>query len=159
MPGVQGLVGGRIERDGAEVALAPIGPNDGLDRGRLGRVAEARVGFAVQVARSLDRAVGKDRNGARLVLHDRHDRLDRRSGGHRECQGILEADPAVGLSRGKHRFGSRAAVGQYLEVDAGIAIPAHGLGHVEARVVSIGGPVEGESNGRRSRRWRGQGRW
>ena len=45
---------------------------------------------------------------------------DRRPGRGGEGQGVLEADPALGLARGDERLGRRAGVGQDLEVDAGV---------------------------------------
>ena len=63
---------------------------------------------------------------------------------HRERERVLEADPAFGLAGGHQRLGRRRAVGQDLEVDPGVAVPAVRLGDVEPGVVRVGRPVERE---------------
>ena len=96
----------------------------------------------------MDGPTSQDRDLLRRVLEDRHDRHDRRAAGDRERQRVLEADPAFGLAGGQQRLGRRRAVGQDLEVDAGVGVPAVRLGDVEPGVVRVRRPVEGEADRR-----------
>ena len=68
--------------------------------------------------------------------------------GHR----VLEADAALGLVCGDDRLGRGAAVGEDLELDAGVRVPALRLRDVEPGVVRVRGPVEGETD-LRGRGW------
>ena len=80
----------------------------------------------------------------RRVLEDRHRALDRRAGRDRERERVLEADPALGLVGGEDRLGRRAAVGQHLELDAGVRVPALRL----ARRRTRGGSCSASSRAR-----------
>ena len=69
------------------------------------------------------------------------------AGGRGERERVLEADAALCLAGGDQGLRGRAGIGQDLEVDAGLVVPAIGRGHVEAGVVGVRCPVQGEPDG------------
>ena len=144
--GVERVVGGGVQGHGLERAGPAVGLDDALERRFLVGVAEARVRPPVEVLGPGDVGGGEDRDLLGGVLEDGHDRDDRRPGRGREGEGVLEADPALGLAGGDQCLGGRAGVGQDLEVDAGLVVPAIRLGDVDAGVVGVRRPVEGETD-------------
>ena len=126
--------------------VPPSSLDDRLERRHLVRVAEAGVRLAVELPGPGDRRRLEDRDLLRRVLEDRHRAPDRGAGRDRERERVLEADPALGLVGGEDRLGRRAAVGQDLEVDAGVGVPALGVRDVEPGVVRVGRPVEREAD-------------
>ena len=143
---VQRLVGGGVERDDVELARPAVGPDDRLERGDLVGVAEAGIHLAVELLRPGDRRGLEHGDLLGRVLEDGHRGDDRRPGGGRERQRVLEADPALGLPGGDDRLGRRAAVRQHVQLHARLLVPALGLRDEEPEVVRVRRPVEREAD-------------